>query len=144
MDTRALGSWTREQLPLFLNRGHILLGWSSAFAKEVLLHLFNDSLLILPASGIEAILVQQHLAELRPTSPRFLGGVIVNLLSEFRGERGLIQTWKFPLQLDTENFALSHGSPRDFVRKLSHTRVGYRRGIELKRPLKKRYCGRGA
>src|SRR5579864_1732153 len=84
-----------RQFRLLLNRRHVLLGWGSAFAEEILLHLFNDSLLIFPASRIQAILIQQHLAEFRPTSPRFLGDVVINLLSEYRVKGWLIQARKF-------------------------------------------------
>jgi hypothetical protein len=60
------------------------------------------------------MLVQQHLAELRPTPPSLLGDVFVNLLSEFSVKGWFIQARKFPLQFDAEDLALSH----NFSRKL--------------------------
>src|SRR5882724_7598190 len=48
-----------------------------ALAKEELLHLFYDHFLILLARRIQAILVQKHLAVLRPLAPRLLRNLVV-------------------------------------------------------------------
>src|SRR5271165_2275066 len=106
---------------LCLGRRHILLRRGRPFAEEILLHLFHDRLLVLTASRIQAILVQQHFAELRPTPPGFLGDVFINLLPEFRVKRRFIQTRKFLAQLDAENCALSHRFSQELTGKLSHT-----------------------
>src|SRR5580704_6324368 len=100
---------------------HVLLGWGSAFAEEILIHLFNDGFLVFPAGRIQAVLVEQHLAEFCPTLPCLLRDVFVYLLSKFRVKGWLIQPWKFFVQLDTEYRALSHISPQGLSEKLSHT-----------------------
>jgi len=110
---------------LLLNGRHVLLGWGCTFAEEILFHLLHDSFLILPASRIQAIFVQQHFAEFRPTPPSFLGDIVENLLSKFRVKGWLIQAWKFPLQFDTENFALSHSSPQNSVGKIISHASGF-------------------
>jgi hypothetical protein len=103
---------------LLLHRRYVLLGWGGALAEEILLHLFDDGLLVLAASRIEAILVQQHFAEFGPARPGFSGDVVVDLLSEFRVKGWLIQARKFFVQLDTENLALRHSSPRHSIGKI--------------------------
>src|SRR5580692_3751666 len=93
---------------LFLYGRHVLLGRSGAFAEEILLHLFDDGLLVFPAGRIQAVLVEQHLAEFRPALPCLLRDIFVDLLTKFRVKGWLIQPWKFLVQLDTEYRALSH------------------------------------
>jgi hypothetical protein len=52
----------------------------SAFTEEVLLHLFDYHFLVLSSGGIQAVLIEQHLAELRPLVPILLQFDAKNLM----------------------------------------------------------------
>src|SRR5206468_706606 len=75
---------------LFLGGGNVLHRRSCALPEEIFLHLLNDYFLILAAGGIEAVLVQQHLAELRPLLPGLLGDILVDFLAKVGVEGRLL------------------------------------------------------
>jgi hypothetical protein len=55
----------------------------------------DNSLLILFPGGIQAVLVQQHLAVLGPHLPRLPGNLCIDSVSEIGIEGGLIETREF-------------------------------------------------
>lgn len=85
-----------------------MFGRAHALAEEILLHLFHDGFLIFTTGRIEAVFVEEHFAEIHPLIPGLLRDVVVNLLAEFRVEWRFVETGKFFLQLDAENFVLCH------------------------------------
>jgi hypothetical protein len=80
----------------------------SAFTEEVLLHLFDYHFLVLSSGGIQAVLIEQHLAELRPLVPSLLRHVLVDLLAQFSVEGRLFESGKLLLQFDAKNLMLCH------------------------------------
>src|SRR5262249_39519016 len=81
-----------------------------AFAEEVLLHLLNDHLLVFPAGGVQAVFVQEHLAELRPGIPGILGDIFVDPVSQFRVKRRFITTWELLIQLRAGRLVIAHSN----------------------------------
>src|SRR5208337_351370 len=92
--------------------------------------------LILLARRIQAVLVQQHLAEVHPHAPRLLRNIFVDLSPQIGVEWGFVQTGEFFLQLDAENLALCHYVSS---KKLSHTGCRYILGscVEMLTAMKK-------
>jgi len=91
-------------------RGNILGGRRRTLAEEELLHLPHDYLLILFARRVETVLIEQHLAELRPLIPGFLGDVLVDLLAQVSIEGWLGQSGQLFLQFCAKDFVVRHGS----------------------------------
>src|SRR5580698_7809591 len=94
---------------LVLGWRDILLWQSCPLSKEKLFHLLHDGFLVLAACGVQAILVQQHFAKLRPLVPGLLRHVLIHALSQFGVERRLVQTGQVLLQLNAENSVFRHG-----------------------------------
>src|SRR6266851_1508400 len=107
--------------------GYVLFRRGCALAEKVLFHLLDDRGLVLTAGGVKPVLVQQHLAEFRPSLPGLEGDVVVDLLAQFRIERRLIQPRKLFFQLDAEDHVLSHEIPRNRRKKIISHRVVSRR-----------------
>src|SRR5437868_8818861 len=74
-----------------LSRRDVLLRRGHALTKKILLHLLHNSGLIFLACRVQAVFVEQHLAELSPPVPCFTRDVLVDLLAKFGVEGGLVQ-----------------------------------------------------
>src|SRR5215469_3082594 len=90
-------------VPLLLRRD-VLFGGNLAVAEEELFHVLHDDFLILLAGGVEAIFVEDHLAELGPLLPGSGRNIVVDLLSELGVEGRLVETGELLLELYAENF----------------------------------------
>ena len=67
-------------LGFFLGRD-VLSRQDCAFAKKELFHLLDDEFLVFAVGGIQAVLVQDHLAVFRPKAPGIAGDMLVNSLA---------------------------------------------------------------
>jgi hypothetical protein len=81
-----------------------------ALSKEILLHLPDDYFLIFTPRRVQAVLVQQHLAKLRPLLPSLLRHIVVDFLAKLGIEGGLFQPGQFLVQLYAHHFPFSHFS----------------------------------
>src|SRR5215470_9580755 len=100
---------------LFLGRRNVLGRRRRSFTKEVLLHLLHDNFLIFPACRIQAIFIEQHLAELDPRVPRLLGNAVINFLTQIVVERRLFESGKILLELYAKNLVLCHRERRNYL-----------------------------
>src|SRR5271168_5659739 len=92
-----------------LGRWYVLLWQGRSLAKEELFHLLHDRFLVFAAGWVQAIFVQQHLAELDPLVPRLLRDVLINPFPEFGVKGRLVQAGQIFFQLGTENSVFRHG-----------------------------------
>lgn len=87
--------WRREDPFQFcdalLRRWDVFLREGRAFAEEELLHLLNEELLGLGSPRLKPVFVEEHFLVVDPLAPRRLGDILVDFLSEFRVERGLVE-----------------------------------------------------
>src|SRR5207248_3079758 len=83
-------------------------GWESGpFAKEEILHLFEEELLRFLGAEVEAVLVHDHLHMLHPQLPGLFGDVFIDALAEgVAFERHLVEAGHFLLELN----AMDHAS----------------------------------
>jgi len=100
-----------------VSRGDVFFGRSGALAEEEFFHVLDDDLLILAAGGVEAVLVEEHLAEFGPLIPGLLGDVVVDFLAERVVEGRLGESGELLLEFCAEDGSLCH---RYFPGKLSH------------------------
>src|SRR5262249_24178753 len=104
-----------ENSGLLLDRRDVLGGRRGTLAKEILFHLLNDNLLIFSACRVQAVLVQQHFAELNPGVPGFLGHIFVNFLAQIVVERRLFEPGKILLQLYAKHLAIRHKDQENYL-----------------------------
>ena len=70
-------------------RRNVLCRGGRAFPEEELFHLADNDFLILLPCRVQAVLVQQHLAEFHPLIPSLLRDVLVDPFTEFAIKGGL-------------------------------------------------------
>src|SRR4029077_4512818 len=81
-----------------------------SLAEEELLHVTDYDFLVFAARGVQAILVEHHLAELGPLVPGFLRHVVIDFLAEFGIKGRLVEAGQLLLQLYAKNFVRHVGS----------------------------------
>src|SRR5215469_4195511 len=87
-----------------LLRRNVLFGSHLAVAEEKLLHVLDNDFLVFFAGRVEAVFVQNHLAELGPLLPGSGRNVVVDLLAKFGVEGRLVEAGKLLLELYAKNF----------------------------------------
>src|SRR5258707_10175981 len=87
-----------------LRRWDVFLGRDRSVAEEELLHVANNDFLVFAAGGVEAVLVQHHLAEFGPLVPGFLRHAVIDFLAEFGIKRRLVEAGQLLFQLYAKNF----------------------------------------
>src|SRR5882757_6419573 len=87
---------------------NVIWRWSGTLSEEELLHLLHDHFLILLARRVQPILVEKHLAILRPLSPGLLRDLVIDFLTQFGIEWRLRQSGQLLFQLCAENFVFRH------------------------------------
>src|SRR5690348_15864333 len=94
----------------------------------------NDHFLVLATRGVQAVLVEEHFAELRPLIPGLLRHVVVNLAPEIRIKGRLVEAGEFLVQLDAKNFVFHVVAPEIYL--TAHSRdsaacrwLGDQRGV---------------
>ena len=88
---------------------HVLFREFAAGAEEELVHLLDEELLGFLGTGLEAVLVEEHLLALHPFAPGLGGDVLVDLLTEVGVEGGFVETFHFGFVLCAEDHVCHWG-----------------------------------